>query len=107
MRDLKALSRADDTIPAHGLAKFTPVINRKKVAHELASAIDLLRVSGLPWLVLRVTGLTDDAAGHPFETGDQVLPGKVSRIELAKFILRTRSEPELNMRELNVGSRTP
>lgn len=100
------VSRADDTVPAHGLARLSSMVNRKQVAHELSSAVDLLRVSGLPWLIIKTTGLTDETAGKQVVWGGEALPGKISRADLARFILKALDQPEWNMRELNVGTHT-
>ncbi len=101
------VARADGTVPAHGLSKFSSLVGHKKqdVAHDLTSALELLEVSGMPFTVLRTDSITDGPGGHPVVASEgRQAPGKVSRIDLARFILSVLHLPEWNLRDAQVGS---
>jgi hypothetical protein len=103
------VSRADDTVPSHGLSeKFSLVVGHRKqdVAHDLSNSIDLLRDSGLPYVVLKTNGLTDEPFGKDVVVGDVGAPppGRIGRADLARFILGILEAPEWAMREATVGT---
>ncbi|MDP1829631.1 MAG: SDR family oxidoreductase [Archangium sp.] len=104
------VSRADDTVPVHGFQeRLASVIGHRTrdVARDIAAAHELLEVSGLPWLVLKTNGLTDDAGGKQVVTSEpgQPRPGPVSRVDLARFILGVIDAPGWHSREVNVGTK--
>ena len=95
------VARSDDTVPAHGLSKLSGILHRKEVAKDLGTALELLQVSGLPYLVLRTTGLTDGPGGKEVLAGAD---GHVSRVDLARFILNVLNAPEWGFRDAIVGT---
>lgn len=105
------VSRADDTVPVHGLKeRLASVIGHRNrdVAREIAQAHELLELSGLAWLVLKTNGLTDDAGGKQVVSSEvgQARPGPVSRVDLARFIFGILDAPGWQFREVNVGTKT-
>jgi hypothetical protein len=104
------VARADGTVPTQGLgSKFSSFLGgnaKRDVAHDLAAALELLQVSGLPFSVLRTNGITDDPGGKPVLVDQVTRPplGKISRIDLARFILKALDDPEWNLLDANVGS---
>ena len=107
---LLVVARADGTVPTHGLgSKFSSFMggsSKKDVAHDLTAALELLQVSGLPFSVLRTNGITDEPGGHPVLVDEVNKPalGKISRIDLARFIFKALEDPEWSLRDANVGS---
>jgi uncharacterized protein YbjT (DUF2867 family) len=102
------IGRADDTVPAHGLSgRVGALLGKKQVAQDIAGAVELLQVSGLPYLVLKTNGLTDDAGGKEVVTSEthQPPPGKISRVDLARFVFRVVDQPEWACRAVNVGAK--
>jgi len=101
-------SRADDTVPTHGLSeRVSSLVGHRKqdVARDISSAIELLQVNGLPYVVLKTTGLTDEPGGKRIVSGEvgQSRPGPVGRADLARFILDMLNAPGWDLREVNVG----
>jgi uncharacterized protein YbjT (DUF2867 family) len=102
------IARADDTVPSHGLGeRLGSLLGKKQVGEDISGAVDLLRVSGLPYLVLKTNGLTDESGGKELVTAEpgQRPPGKLSRADLARFVFRVVERPEYACRELTVGTK--
>ena len=102
------VSRADDTVPAHGLSeRVASLVGHRKqdVARDISSAVELLQVSGLPYVVLKTTGLTDEPGGKRIVSGEvgKSKPGPIGRVDLARFILDILDAPGWDLREVNVG----
>lgn len=77
------------------------------IFRDLNAAEGIVRVSRLPYTILRATRLTDDAP-----TGATVSalptdppPHRISRTDLAHFVLNAIEQPDLNRKELTVGSK--
>jgi hypothetical protein len=104
------VSRADDTVPVHGLKeRLASVIGHRNrdVAQDIAAALQLLELSGLPWLVLKTPGLTTDAGGKQVISSEPggPRPGPVSRVDLARFIVGILDAPGWQFREVSVGTK--
>lgn len=104
------VSREDDTVPVHGLKdRLASVIGHRNrdVAKDIAAALQLLELSGLPWLVLKTRELTTDAGGKQVISSapGEPRPGPVSRVDLARFILGILDAPDWQFREVNVGTK--
>jgi uncharacterized protein YbjT (DUF2867 family) len=76
-------------------------------AQHNARAEELLRVSGLPYCVFRVTGLTDEPHGQELviTEGNEAPPGSVGRADLARFIIKSLGDRSWNLREVTVGAK--
>ncbi len=67
----------------------------RKVLKDKEAQEELVRNSGLIWTIVRPGGLTDDARTGSYQVGvDSTLRGRVSRADVADFVLRelTRNE---------------
>ena len=104
------LGAGDSAEQARGVSEFRSVLTRmtrKKLFRDISQAEGIVRESGLPYVILRPTRLTDgDPTDSLVAVGPlQAAPGPVSRIDLARFVFRTLDEPGWNGREVTVGSR--
>jgi uncharacterized protein YbjT (DUF2867 family) len=72
---------------------------------EISRAEGLVRTSGLPWVLMRATRLTDDVGDKVIATTavDQP-PHRVGRSDLARFIVGAVEEPQWIHREVSVGA---
>ena len=104
------LGAGDSAMQAKDVTEFRSVLartTRKKMFKDISRAEEVVRTSGLPYLILRPTRLTDGgptdslvAVGH-----QQPAPGPVSRADLARFVFWTLDQPGWHAREVTVGSR--
>lgn len=88
------------------LASFLPRV-RKGLYEHMTEAEDLLRVSGLPYSIFRATELTDEGVGRQVAVAraDERPPSRISRADLAHFIIHSLEDAAWNMREVTVGTR--
>jgi uncharacterized protein YbjT (DUF2867 family) len=105
------LGAGDSVMQAQGVSELRSVITRathKKMFEDISRAEDTIRVSRLPYVILRPTRLTD---GGPTDStvavdAKEVPPGPISRVDLARFVLRILEEPGWEGREVTVGSKS-
>ena len=106
------LGAGDSAMQAQGVSELRSVINRathKKMFEDISRAEDTIRVSRLPYVILRPTRLTDDGpADSTVAVGaEEVPPGPISRVDLARFVFQILEEPGWERREVTVGSKSP
>ncbi len=106
------LGAGDSAIQAQGVSELRSVITRatrKKMFEDISRAEDTIRVSRLPYVILRPTRLTDDGSTDSIVAvgTKEVPPGPISRVDLARFVFRILEEPGWERREVTVGSKSP
>ncbi len=78
----------------------------KDVEQDLGVALDLVRLSGLAYVVLHTAGLTDERPGRGVAFSDVGAggppPQPLGRADLSRFILKLLEEPGWNCREVTV-----
>jgi uncharacterized protein YbjT (DUF2867 family) len=87
-----------------------PLLRRieRPMVDEISRAEGLVRTSGLPWVLMRATRLTDEVGATVVATSSQAdPPRRVGRSDLARFIVRSLDEPGWDHREVSVGARRP
>jgi uncharacterized protein YbjT (DUF2867 family) len=104
------LGAGDSAMQAQGVSELRSVINRathKKMFEDISRAEDTIRVSRLPYVILRPTRLTDGGPTDSIVAMDtkEVPPGPISRVDLARFVFRILEEPGWERREVTVGSK--
>lgn len=76
------------------------------VQHDLGVALDLVRLSGLNYVVLNVAALSDEAPGRRLGVTDVGVAGPsagvVGRADLARFILSVLEDPAWSCREVQL-----
>ncbi len=94
---------------AHGVKGLLTALVKpraREVEHDLGDALELVRVSGLDYVVIHTVGLTDARAGHGVSFSDVgsggLPPTPVGRHDLAHFILMTLTAPGWSCREVLV-----
>ena len=105
------LGAGDSAMQAQGVSELRSVITRathKKMFEDITRAEDIIRVSRLPYVILRPTRLTD---GGPTDSTvvvetKEVPPGPISRVDLAHLVFRILVEPGWEGREVTVGSKS-
>ncbi len=77
------------------------------IYRDLGAAEGLVRVSRLPYTILRATRLTDDRPSGTavWTRPSDPPPHRISRADLAHFVLDGLSDPGLLRQEITVGSR--
>lgn len=72
------------------LQPYLPVVKRP-LFDDLDAAEGVLRISGLPYVIVRATMLTDDDSKHQVVAVDHdtAPPGRIPRRELAEYILKS------------------
>src|SRR3984893_6090687 len=105
------LGAGDSAMQAQGVSELRSVITRathKKMFEDISRAEDTVRVSRLPYVILRPTRLTDDGpTGSIVAVGaTEIPPGRTSRVDLARFVFRILEEPGWERREVTVGSKS-
>jgi uncharacterized protein YbjT (DUF2867 family) len=75
------------------LQPYLPVVKRP-LFDDLDAAEGVLRISGLPYVIVRATMLTDDDSKHRVVEVDHntAPPGRIPRRELADYILKSLGE---------------
>lgn len=76
---------------------------------DLREAEGIVSLSGLNYVILRTTPLTDGPSKHPLIAAPRhpTPPGKVSRHDLAHFVMDLVNQPSWADGELLVGTRPP
>src|SRR6267378_4329955 len=105
------LGAGDSAMQAQRVSELRSVITRathKKMFEDITRAEDTVRVSRLPYVILRPTRLTD---GGPTDStvvvdAKEVPPGPISRVDLACFVFRILAEPGWEGREVTVRSKS-
>jgi len=104
------LGAGDSAIQAQGVSELRSTITRamrKKMFEDITRAEDIIRASPLPYVILRPTRLTN--AGMTDSTvavdAKETPPGPISRVDLARFVLRILEEPGWERKEMTVGSK--
>jgi len=87
------------------IAPLLPVIARGDF-EDVARAESVLRVSKVPYLILRATRLTDAPLGARVVTTDvkNPPPSRIGRADLARFIIDVLDTPGYDRAELTVGA---
>jgi uncharacterized protein YbjT (DUF2867 family) len=87
------------------IAQWLPALNKGDF-EDIAKAEAVLRVSKLPYLILRTTWLTSDAPGEKVVTTDVLHPppSRIGRADLARFIVELLDKPGYDRKELTVGT---
>jgi len=104
------LGAGDSAMQAQAVSELRSVITRathKKMFEDITRAEDTIRVTRLPYVILRPTRLTDDGPTDSTVVVDskEVPPGPISRVDLAHFVFRMLAEPGWEGREVTVGSK--
>ena len=79
----------------------------RTVFRDITAAEALVRVSRLPYTILRATRLTDGSAKGEVVTTEPSSPAphRVSRTDLAHFVLEMLDQPQWHRKEVTVGSK--
>jgi putative NADH-flavin reductase len=87
------------------MAQWSPTLNRADF-EDIASAEAVLRVSKLPYLILRTTRLTDARLGAKVVTTEakNPPPSRIGRADLANFIVEVLEQDGYDRQELTVGA---
>lgn len=91
------------------LSRLMHPAQRKVHWDDLTEAAGIVSLSGLSYVILRTTPLVDEPSKHPVVAAPHhpAPPGKVSRHDLAHYVLDLVNQPTWAAGELVVGTRPP
>lgn len=89
-----------------GLLGLFRRLSRRRMFEDISQAESIIRVSHVPYVILRPTRLTQGAPTHNVVSVDarEARPGPMSRADLARFTLGLLGEAGWNRREVTLGS---
>jgi uncharacterized protein YbjT (DUF2867 family) len=104
------LGAGDSATQAQGVSELRSFITRTtrvKMFEDISRSEDVIRGSGLPYVILRPTRLTDGGAADSTVVVEskEVPPKPISRVDFARFVFQILKEPGWERREVTVGSR--
>jgi uncharacterized protein YbjT (DUF2867 family) len=106
---LVSCSALDAVAPNQKPGLFGRILQGGKTKHfdDLAAAESVVSVSGLEYVILRATRLTDDSSRQQVLTvpHHEQPPAQISRTALAHFVMDLVGQPQWRLGEVTIGTR--